>query len=201
MPADDPHRLTSVCVYCGSSPGRNPAFAAAATAFGELLGRDGIRLVYGGGHVGLMGVVADAALRAGGEVHGVITRALGDKEVAHRGLTHLDVVDTMHERKALMSDNADAFVMLPGGFGTFDEFFEAVTWTQLGVHSKPCGVLNVAGFFDALQAQVDAAVDERFVRPEHRALLIVDTDPAVLLDRLHTWSPVATEKWLDRTKR
>lgn len=193
--------MKAVCVYCGSSPGRNPAFAAAAAAFGELLGREGIRLVYGGGHVGLMGVVADAALGAGAEVHGVITRALWEKEVAHTALTHLDVVETMHDRKALMSDQADAFVMLPGGFGTFDEFFEAVTWTQLGVHSKPCGVLNVDGFFDPLEAQLDAAVAERFVRPEHRGLLISARDPVTLLDRLRAWSPVRTEKWLDRTKR
>jgi uncharacterized protein (TIGR00730 family) len=148
-----------------------------------------------------MGVVADAALAAGGEVHGVITRALSDKEVAHTGLTQLDVVDTMHERKARMSDCADAFVMLPGGFGTYDELFEAVTWTQLGVHAKPCGVLNVDGFFDPLQSLLDAAVAERFIRPEHRELLIVEPDPATLLDRLDAWTPVTIDKWLDRSER
>lgn len=193
--------MPTVCVYCGSSPGADPAFAAAARSFGELLARRGMRLVYGGGHVGLMGMVADAALGAGGEVHGVITRALWEKEVAHTRLTRLDVVETMHERKARMSDNADAFVMLPGGFGTFDEFFEALTWTQLGVHAKPCGVLNVAGFFDPLHAQLDAAVAQRFVRLEHRAMLVSESDPAALLDRLATWSPPPTDKWLDRSDR
>jgi uncharacterized protein (TIGR00730 family) len=158
-------------------------------------------LVYGGGHVGLMGVVADAALAAGGEVHGIITRALQELEVSHLELTSLTVVETMHERKAAMADRAEAFVALPGGFGTLDEFFEVVTWTQLGVHAKPCGLLDVAGFFDPMLALLDHATREGFIRPEHRASVLVDTDPAALLDRLAAWSPPALEKWLDRDDR
>jgi uncharacterized protein (TIGR00730 family) len=137
---------------------------------GRLLAERNVRLIYGGGHVGLMGILADAVLEQGGEVHGVITRALERKEIAHAGLTTLEVVETMHERKALMADAADAFVMLPGGFGTWEEFLEALTWTQLGVHLKPCGVLNVAEFFDPLIALIDQATKQRFVRSEHRDL-------------------------------
>ena len=193
--------LTSVCVYCGSSPGLDASFARAATELGHLLATREITLVYGGGHVGLMGAVADAALEQGGTVHGVITRALEDREVAHRGLTSLQVVDTMHERKAAMADAADAFVMLPGGFGTLEEFFEVVTWTQLGVHSKPCGVLNVAGYFDPLIALFDLATEQRFVRTEHRDSVIVETETAALLDRLGSWTPVGVDKWIDRRDR
>ncbi len=194
-------RISSLCVYCGSSPGSEPIYAAAATAFGTLLAEREIDLVYGGGHVGLMGVLADAVLAGGGSVHGVITRTLADHEVAHRGLTSLDVVETMHERKAAMSDRADAFVMLPGGFGTFDEFFEAVTWTQLGIHEKPCGILNVAGYFDPLREMLDAATDQRFIRPQHRCLVMMESEPTALLDGLDAWTPVPQEKWLDRTDR
>jgi uncharacterized protein (TIGR00730 family) len=193
--------LASVGVYCGSSPGADPGFAAAAGALGRLLGRRGIRLVYGGGHVGLMGVVADAALSEGGEVHGVITRALQEKELAHQGLTTLRVVETMHERKAAMADLADGFIMLPGGFGTLDEFLEVVTWTQLGVHAKPCGVLNVSGFFDPLLALFASAARQRFLRPEHRDLVIVEADPEPLMDRLDAWAPLAVAEWLDRSDR
>jgi uncharacterized protein (TIGR00730 family) len=193
--------LTAVCVFCGSSPGRDPAFAEAAAALGRTIARRGLTLVYGGAQVGLMGVLADAALGAGGEVRGVITRALETKEIAHRDLTHLDVVDTMHERKAAMADRADAFVMLPGGLGTFDEFFEAVTWTQLGVHDKPCGVLDVDGYFDPLEALLDAATGQGFVRTEHRGLVMVDADAESLLDRMVGWRPVVVEKWLDRDDR
>lgn len=148
-----------------------------------------------------MGVLADAALAAGGEVHGVITDDLAYKEVGHAGLTSLQVVTTMHERKARMADESDAVVMLPGGYGTLDEFFEAVTWTQLGVHAKPCGVLNVAGFFDDLIGFVDRALSERFIRDKHRDLVIVDTDIDALLDRLAAWQPVDSDKWLDRSDR
>src|SRR5215471_16866630 len=144
------NQLSSVAVYCGSNAGNDPQYAAAAAALGRVLADRGIRLVYGGGQVGLMGVLADAVLERGGEVLGVITEALVVKEVSHRGLTGLQVVGTMHERKAVMADAADAFIMLPGGFGTFDEFFEVVTWTQLGIHAKPCGVLDVAGYFAPL---------------------------------------------------
>lgn len=158
-------------------------------------------MVYGGGHVGLMGVVADAVLAAGGQVRGVITRALEAKELAHRELTELMVVETMHERKAAMADASDCFVMLPGGFGSLDEFFEAVTWTQLGIHAKPCGILEVNQYFDSLLAFLDRAVDQHFVRSEHRELIITDSDPDSLLDRLAAWKPQHLDKWLDRSER
>jgi hypothetical protein len=192
--------LPAVCVFCGSSPGADPAFAAAAARLGATIARSGIKLVYGGGSVGLMGVVADAALEAGGEVLGVITGALEGREIAHRGLTDLVVVPTMHDRKAAMADAASAFVMLPGGFGTFDEFFEAVTWTQLGIHAKPSGILDVGGYFAPLRALFDNAVSQRFVRPEHRDQILIDDDVGRLLDRLRGWRPVVTPKWLDRTQ-
>lgn len=196
-----PPNPSAVCVYCASSPGVDPAFAAAAASLGQLLAQRGITLVYGGGHVGLMGVLADAALAEGGDVHGVITRALEAKEIAHRGLTTLEVVETMHERKAAMADLADAFIMLPGGFGTLEEFFEVVTWTQLGIHTKPCGVLNVRGFFDPLVGLFELATRERFVRAEHRDMLIIESDPTRILDRLSAWTPVIVDKWLDRSQR
>ncbi len=196
-----PPGLSAVGVYCASSPGVDPAFGAAATSLGQRLAERGIRLVYGGGHVGLMGLLADGALGAGGEVHGVITRALAEKELAHRGLTSLEVVDTMHQRKAAMADLADGFIMLPGGFGTLDEFFEVVTWTQLGVHAKPCGLLDVNGFFDPLGALLDGAVRQRFIRAEHREMLITVSDPDTLLDLLASWTPITLEKWLDRSER
>ena len=158
-------------------------------------------MVYGGGHVGLMGVLADAAINAGGQVYGVITQALEAREVAHRGLTELLVVESMHERKAAMADASDCFVMLPGGFGTLDEFFEAVTWTQLGVHAKPCGILDVNHYYDPLRAFLDGAADQRFVRAEHRALIIDETDPETLLDKLDAWAPVHLDKWVDRSQR
>lgn len=193
--------LASVCVYCGSSPGADPRFAAVAEELGRLLVEQGLRLVYGGGHVGLMGRLADAVLAAGGEVHGVITAALRDREVAHGGLTRLDVVDTMHERKARMSDLADGFLMLPGGFGTLDEFFEAVTWTQLGIQSKPCAVLDVNGFFAPLVDFIEAATESRFISSEHRDMIITSDDPRQLLDRMARWQPPSTGRWLDRRDR
>jgi uncharacterized protein (TIGR00730 family) len=162
---DHRRHLGAVAVYCGSSPGADPRVAGAAVDLGALLAERGIRLVYGGGRVGVMGALADAVLDAGGTVHGVITRALLDREVAHAGLSDLEIVDTMHERKARMADVADAFVMMPGGFGTLDEFFEALTWSQLGVHDKPCGILDVAGYFRPLLDFVQSAVAARFVRP------------------------------------
>jgi len=164
---------------------------------GSELGRRGIRLVYGGGRVGLMGVLADSALAAGGEVRGVITRALKDKEIAHLGLTSLCVVATMHERKAEMAAEADAFIMMPGGFGTLDEFFEVLTWTQLGIHAKPCGILNVGGFFDPLLDLFEAATRQRFVRAEHRDMVVVEPDPSSMIERLAAWAPVTVVKWLD----
>ncbi len=194
-------RLRAVAVYCGSNAGTDPAYAAAAVSLGQTLAGRGIRLVYGGGHVGLMGVLADAVLGNGGEAFGVITRALKEKEIAHPGLTSLTVVETMHERKAAMADAADAFVMLPGGFGTLDEFFEAVTWTQLGIHAKPCGVLDVAGYFAPLGTLLDGAARAGFVRPAHRGLVLTESAPGARLDRLAAWRPVTTDKWLNRSQR
>lgn len=194
-------QASSVAVYCGSNLGTDPAYAQAAASLGRTLADRGMRLVYGGGHVGLMGAVADAVTENGGEAHGVITESLQAKEIAHKGLTSLRVVKTMHERKAAMADAADAFIMLPGGFGTLDEFFEALTWTQLGIHAKPCGILDVAGFFAPLRALLDGAVTAGFVHPAHREMVIVDDDPARLLDRLAAWTPVTVNKWLDRADR
>jgi uncharacterized protein (TIGR00730 family) len=196
-----PIQLSSVAVYCGSNPGFDPVFTTAAEALGGALAERGIRLVYGGARVGLMGAIADAVLAGGGEAHGVITRALEQTEVPHRGLTSLRVTETMHQRKAAMADEADAFIMLPGGYGTFDEFFEVVTWSQLGIHDKPCAILDVAGFFDPLTALLDGAVTAGFVRPAHRDMLIIDTDPARLLDRLAAWTPVTISKLLDPSDR
>jgi len=192
-----PRRLSAVAVYCGSNRGADPAYAAAAATLGRLLAEREIRLVYGGGHVGLMGVLADSVLDSGGHALGVITRALDAREVGHRGLTSLIVVETMHERKAAMADVADAFIMLPGGYGTLDEFFEVVTWTQLGIHAKACGLLDVAGYYTPLRAQLDAAVRDGFVIPAHRELVITESEPGTLLDRLATWAPVTVSKWVD----
>jgi uncharacterized protein (TIGR00730 family) len=193
--------LSSVAVYCGSNLGSDPAYARAASSLGRTMAKRGIRLVFGGGEVGLMGSVSNAVLEHGGEAHGVITEALETKEIVHGDLTSLKVVKTMHERKAAMADAADAFVMLPGGFGTFDEFFEVLTWTQLGIHAKPCGILDVAGFFDPVRALLDGAVTAGFVHPAHRDMVIIDDDPARLLDRLAAWRPVTVSKWLDKSER
>jgi uncharacterized protein (TIGR00730 family) len=201
MSSEPPGQLSAIAVYCGSNHGADPAYAQAAAALGRLLAERGIRLVYGGGHVGLMGVLADAALAGGGEVFGVITRALQAKEVAHDALTSLTVVDTMHERKAAMADAADAFVMIPGGYGTFDEFFEVVSWTQLGIHDKPCGVLDVAGYYAPLRALLDEATRQGFISRVHRELVITESEPRRLLDRLAGWAPVTADKWLDRSQR
>ena len=173
-----------VCVYCGSRPGLRPAYAEAARALGTLLASAGVGLVTGGGRVGLMGAVADAVLEAGGEAVGVIPTALADREVGHDGMTALHVVGSMHERKAAMADLADAFVALPGGLGTLEEIAEALTWVQLGIHAKPCGLLDVEGYYAPLVRFVDHAVGEGFVGPESRAALAVERDPAALLRRL-----------------
>jgi len=191
-------KLRRVCVFCGSSPGARPEYADAARALGSVLADAGLGLVYGGGSVGLMGVLADRVLELGGDVIGVIPQALMDLDVGHRGLPDLRIVNSMHERKALMADLADAFVMLPGGLGTLDETFEILTWAQLGLHGKPCGLLNVSGYFDALLAFLDGAVCERFLRPEHRALLPVANTAPELLQQLMVFEPPAIEKWIDR---
>ena len=188
--------MKRVCVYCGSSPGNQPIYREMAEAMGGLLARRGIGLVYGGGNVGLMGIVADAALAGGGGVMGVIPRALADREVAHAGVTDLRVVDSMHTRKALMAELSDAFIAMPGGVGTFEEFFEAVTWTQLGVHRKPCGLLNVGGFYTPLASFIDQAVTEGFIKPIHRAMIIVDDDPERLLNSLAKVKLPDVPKWI-----
>jgi len=181
--------IKSVCVFCGSQPGVRPEYEAQARALGALLARQGISLVYGGGHVGLMGAVADAALAAGGKVVGVIPEHLMRPEIAHQGLTELHVVDTMHTRKRMMAERADAFVVLPGGYGTFEEMFEMVTWLQLQLHAKPVGVLNVEGYYDHLLAFLRHASQEGFIRPQHWDLLIVQSAPELLLERLRLHLP------------
>jgi hypothetical protein len=188
--------MKSVCVFCGGNPGKNPAYLEAARALGEQLARGGLALVYGGAQVGLMGAVADAALAHGGEVFGVIPEFIAAREIAHLGVTQLEVVSSMHDRKAKMAARADAFVALPGGYGTLDEIFEILTWSQLGLHRKPCAVLNVAGYFDGLLAFLDHAADEQLLRPENRAMLLVESDPVRLVERLRTHQPPAVEVWL-----
>lgn len=191
-----PRSFKRVCVFCGSSHGGNPVYADAAKQAGTELARRGIALVYGGGNVGLMGVLADAALAASGHVIGVIPEALMAKEVGHRGLPDLRVVRTMHERKALMAELSDGFIALPGGFGTFEEFFEIVTWAQLGLHSKPCGLLNVNGFYDSLLRLADHAIEERFVKPKQRDLIVVESEFGALLDRLARQQVPHEPKWI-----
>ena len=186
------------CVFCGSSRGNNSAHFAAAQNLGRELAQRGVGLVYGGGHVGLMGALADAALAAGGHVIGVIPESLLAKEVGHRGLPDLRVVKTMHERKALMAELSDGFIALPGGFGTFEEFFEVLTWSQLGLHAKPCGVLNIAGFFTPLLQLIDHAVAEGFIRPAHRELVLADDSLERLLERMKQFKPPTVHKWIDR---
>jgi len=190
--------MKRVCVFCGSSLGNNRAYVDYAEALGRLLAARNIALVYGGGHVGLMGIVADAILAAGGEAIGVIPQALADREIAHAGLTDLRVVDSMHTRKALMADLSDAFIAMPGGVGTFEEIFEAITWTQLGVHRKPCGFLNVAAFYTPLIAFIDQAVGEGFIKPVHRKMIVVDDNPERLLDTLADTILPDVPKWIRR---
>ncbi|HRA34855.1 MAG TPA: TIGR00730 family Rossman fold protein, partial [Acidimicrobiales bacterium] len=188
--------LASVCVFAGSNPGRNPAYEESAAHLGRVLALRGIELVTGGGRVGLMGTVADAALEAGGRVTGVIPRDLADLEIAHRGLSELLVVDSMHARKLAMSDRAQAFIALPGGFGTLEEVMEAFTWTQLGIHAKPVGVLDVAGFFGPLLRFLDSVVDAGFVHPAHRSQFLAAAEPDDLLEEIRRWEPTTISKWL-----
>ena len=189
--------MRRVCVFCGSNRGARPAYADAARALGAVLAARRIGLVYGGGRVGLMGILADVALAANGEVIGVIPRALATKEIAHDGVSELRVVASMHERKAEMAALADGFVALPGGFGMFEELLEVVTWAQLGLHAKPIGALNVAGYFDAFHAVVERGIDERFIHPGYRQLLTYATGVDELLDALARWRPpTGFRKWL-----
>lgn len=191
--------LRSICVFCGASPGATPIYQEAAEALGRHLAERGIRLVYGGGAVGLMGMVADAALAAGGEVIGIIPQSLKDAEIGHKSLTRLEVVDGMHARKARMAELSDAFIALPGGLGTLEELFEVWTWGQLGYHGKPLGLLEVNGFYEPLLTFLDHLVQERFVRPQHREMLQRAGTPAELVDALLAWTPSAAPKWVDRT--
>ena len=190
----------SICVFCGSSFGSRPIYLETAQNVGRILAERGIQLVYGGGCVGLMGAMADTALQHGGRVIGVIPESLVAKEVAHKGLPDLRVVESMHERKALMAGLSDAFIALPGGFGTYEEFCEVLTWGQLGLHRKPFGLLNVAGFYDPLLALFDHAVAEEFIRPVHRDLVTVETDFEKLLERLANFQPPAIAKWIERSE-
>ena len=190
--------LRSICVFCGASPGVNPLYRETAEALGRHIGERGLRLVYGGGAVGLMGVVADAAMAAGGEVIGIIPYSLERSEIGHRGLTRLEVVDGMHARKARMAELSDAFIALPGGLGTLEELFEVWTWGQLGYHAKPLGLLDVNGFYDKLSLFLDHLVDEGFVRAPHREMLQRGASPAELLANLENWQPLAPAKWAGR---
>jgi len=189
-------KLTSICVYCGSSPGRVDDYTVAAHAFAQAIVERGIGLVYGGGGVGIMGILADEVLRLGGKAVGVIPESLVRKELAHANLTELHVTPSMHARKTLMAELADGFVALPGGIGTFEEIFEVWTWAQLGFHCKPCGLLNVAGYYDGLIRFLDHATQEAFVREDQRQMLVVEADPAALLDRFARYAPPTLPKWL-----
>jgi uncharacterized protein (TIGR00730 family) len=191
-------KIRRLCVFCGSSDGTRPEYAAAARAFGRFCAERNVDLVYGGGRVGLMGALADGCLAAGGKIVGVIPQSLMDKELGHGGCTELHVVDSMHERKALMAERADAFVALPGGIGTFEELFEVWTWNQLGLHAKPCGLLNIAGFYDPLLAFLRHVADDGFMRTEHLSMLQATDEAATLLDRMERYEPPDVEKWLRR---
>jgi uncharacterized protein (TIGR00730 family) len=195
------NEIANIGVFCASSVGARPEYAAAARAFGATLAANGVGLVFGGGCVGLMGIVADATLEAGGRAIGVIPRVLVEREIAHRGVTTLHVVESMHERKQLMADLADAFVLLPGGFGSWDEFCEVVTWAQLGIHRKPLGVLDVGGYYEPLFAMMDRAVAEGFVSAVHRDRIVVDADQNHLLERLRTAPRPNEVKWVSEKAR
>ena len=189
--------MKRICVFAGSNSGSRVEYVAAARALGHALVRREVGLVYGGARIGLMGAVADTVLAARGHVTGVIPEALVAREVAHTGLSELRVVASMHERKAMMGDLADGFIALPGGLGTLEEFFEVLTWAQLGLHRKPCGLLNVCGFFDGLLAFLEHSIDERFVRREHRAMVIVSSSPDSLLEQFDQYVPPVVQKWID----
>lgn len=190
--------LKRICVFCGSNAGSRPSYSGTAFDFGELLARQGIELVYGGGQIGLMGKLADGALHGGGKVTGVIPQALMDRELGHRGIQDLRVVGSMHERKALMASLSDGFVALPGGYGTFEEFCEILTWAQLGLHKKPFGILNAEGFYEHLLRMFDHAVEEGFLAPKHRAWVIEETDGARLLEWMKQFEPPSVEKWISK---
>jgi uncharacterized protein (TIGR00730 family) len=192
--------MKSVCVFCGSSSGANGVYLETARELGRIMAGQGVRLVYGGADVGLMGAVADAALEAGGEVVGVIPDFLQRKELAHKGLTELVTVDSMHERKARMADLSDGFIALPGGMGTLEEFCEVVTWAQLGLHKKPCGLLNAAGYYAPLMEFFERMTTECFIKEAHKNLVLAASSPAALLETMRDFKPVTVEKWIDRDK-
>jgi uncharacterized protein (TIGR00730 family) len=193
--------MKSICVYCGSNFGERVSYLEAAQDLGAEMAERGITLVYGGGNVGLMGTVADSVLAAGGKVIGVIPQALVDKEVAHTGLSDLRVVGSMHERKSLMADLADGFIALPGGLGTLEEFCEVATWTQLGFHKKACGLLNIGGFYDGLLSFLNHATEEKFIRPEHRSIVLEEEDPVELIKKLSQLEVPTVHKWIDRNQQ
>lgn len=189
--------MKAICVYCGSSPGRLEVYAGAARALGQALVARDLGLVYGGASIGLMGLIADTVLQLGGRAVGVIPKGLARKEVVHRHLSELHVTQSMHERKTLMAELSDGFIAMPGGIGTFEEIFEIWTWAQLGIHAKPCGLLNVAGYYDALTTFLDHAATEQFLKPDQRSLLMVEQQPQALLDRFASYQPPSVRKWLD----
>jgi len=190
--------INSICVYCGSSPGRLEAYGSAGCALAKSLVSRNIRLVYGGAGIGIMGMVADQVLKLGGQAIGVIPKALAHKEVAHKNLTELHVTQSMHERKMLMAELSDGFIALPGGIGTLEELFEIWTWAQLGFHNKPCGLLNVEGYYDSLIGFLDHVLAEQFVKKDHHAMLIVETNPDALLDRYINYQPAAVRHWVGK---
>ncbi len=192
--------IHSICIFCGSNTGKDGIYAEATRAMVRAIAAAGMKIVFGGGKIGLMGVVAETALESGAYVIGVTPRRLLEHEVVHEGLSELHVAESMHERKVAMSIMSDAFVVLPGGMGTYDELFEVLTLNQIGVQHKPCGVLNVAGFYNPLLAFIDHAVDEHFVRVEHRDMIVVDDDPVRLLQRIMVWTMPGVSKWMDRKK-
>lgn len=192
--------MPHICVFCGSNFGHDPIYRQTATAMGQALVRAGWGLVYGGGSVGMMGVIADAVLAAGGEVIGVIPEKLAVVELLHVGVRDMRVVPTMHVRKALMAELSEGFIALPGGYGTLEELFEVITWAQLGIHSKPIGILNTNGYFDALLAFIERSIEDSFIKAEHRALFVVATDPDELLARLKTHKMPAAPKWISRAQ-
>ena len=190
--------MKRICVFCGSNAGARPSYLRATVDLGELLAARGIGLVYGGGNVGLMGALADAALAKGGEVIGVIPQSLLQRELGNTACTELRIVESMHQRKQMMADLSDAFIALPGGFGTLEEFCEMVTWSQLGIQHKPCGLLNVRGYYDPLLRLFDQAVEEKFLLPENRGLVLVSNDAAALLQQFESWKPPKAKAWISK---
>ena len=192
--------MKKICVYCGSSPGRTPEYINCTRVLAKELVRRNIGLVYGGASVGIMGEIANTVLNAGGEVVGIIPQSLVDKEVSHNGLTELKVVNSMHERKAIMAEISDGFIALPGGLGTIEELFEVLTWSQLGFHKKPCALLNIKQYYNGLSLFLDHAVEEQFIKSIHREMLLVEDDPSKLLDAMETYNPPSVDKWIGRNE-